>query len=289
MQLYQTEPGKDWPLLVIPEVLGRTVEQTRGVVRVQYVQEKPAVTVAVEDDEAVLVGCLFAQPRAAPEHLLEQDPRLDWPQEDQELEVRDVDPGRQEVDGHDDAGVGAVAELADALEGPVDPASDLGHERVALAEDVARLIDELIGVRGVGEVVGGEDQRLREPSVLGLMGVGVALDLLQDPAVGVRGGDVSLDGARVKRALVVEEVELLVAGLRVDLVDLLAFVEEYAVDADVRADLHHVVVDEVAVADRVLVCLLYTSPSPRDRTRYRMPSSACKKKTTKETFSIVIV
>ena len=24
-----------------------------------------------------------------------------------------------------------------------------------------------------------------------------------------------------------------------------------------------------------LVCLLYTSPSPRDRTRYRMPSSAC--------------
>ena len=24
-------------------------------------------------------------------------------------------------------------------------------------------------------------------------------------------------------------------------------------------------------------CLLYTSPSPRDRTRYRMPSSACKK------------
>lgn len=52
MQLYQTEPGKDWPLLVIPEVLGRTVEQTRGVVRVQYVQEKPAVTIAVEDDEA---------------------------------------------------------------------------------------------------------------------------------------------------------------------------------------------------------------------------------------------
>ena len=26
-------------------------------------------------------------------------------------------------------------------------------------------------------------------------------------------------------------------------------------------------------------CLLYTSPSPRDRTRYRMPSSAWKKKT----------
>lgn len=48
MQLYQVVPGKDWPLLVIPEVLGRTVEQTRGVVRVQYVQEKPPVTVTVE-------------------------------------------------------------------------------------------------------------------------------------------------------------------------------------------------------------------------------------------------
>ena len=29
-------------------------------------------------------------------------------------------------------------------------------------------------------------------------------------------------------------------------------------------------------------CLLYTSPSPRDRTRYRMPSSALKKKNTKK-------
>ena len=32
----------------------------------------------------------------------------------------------------------------------------------------------------------------------------------------------------------------------------------------------------LVVAD---ICLLYTSPSPRDRTRSRMPSSACKKKT----------
>ena len=31
-----------------------------------------------------------------------------------------------------------------------------------------------------------------------------------------------------------------------------------------------------------MVCLLYTSPSPRDRTRYRMPSFACKKKKNKK-------
>ena len=29
-----------------------------------------------------------------------------------------------------------------------------------------------------------------------------------------------------------------------------------------------------ALAERIAACLLYTSPSPRDRTRSRMPSSA---------------
>ena len=33
-------------------------------------------------------------------------------------------------------------------------------------------------------------------------------------------------------------------------------------------------------------CLLYTSPSPRDRTRTRMPSSACKKKHLERTQSL---
>ena len=31
---------------------------------------------------------------------------------------------------------------------------------------------------------------------------------------------------------------------------------------------------QVALAQRIITCLLYTSPSPRDRTRSRMPSSA---------------
>ena len=37
------------------------------------------------------------------------------------------------------------------------------------------------------------------------------------------------------------------------------------------------------------ICLLYTSPSPRDRTRSRMPSSAWKKKNTYPTRSITYV
>ena len=58
-------------------------------------------------------------------------------------------------------------------------------------------------------------------------------------------------GRGIERALVLELVERLDAGLRVDLLDLLAFFEEHAVHADVRAD-HDVVVDEVALADRPL-------------------------------------
>eukprot|EP00826_Nyctotherus_ovalis_P022057 TRINITY_DN17221_c0_g1_i2.p2 TRINITY_DN17221_c0_g1~~TRINITY_DN17221_c0_g1_i2.p2 ORF type:complete len:150 (-),score=40.75 TRINITY_DN17221_c0_g1_i2:1-450(-) len=34
---------------------------------------------------------------------------------------------------------------------------------------------------------------------------------------------------------------------------------------------------------KYIVCLLYTSPSPRDRQKSRMPSSACKKKKKKKT------
>src|SRR5665811_1525 len=34
------------------------------------------------------------------------------------------------------------------------------------------------------------------------------------------------------------------------------------------------IVDELAIYDVAGICLLYTSPSPRDRTRSRMPSSA---------------
>src|SRR5664280_3777080 len=33
-------------------------------------------------------------------------------------------------------------------------------------------------------------------------------------------------------------------------------------------------IDLLSLEERVMLCLLYTSPSPRDRTRSRMPSSA---------------
>ena len=65
------------------------------------------------------------------------------------------------------AGLGPVAELADALQRPVDVGSgDLLDEGLAPAEDVAAELDELVGVRGVRQVVDGEDQRLGEAAVL---------------------------------------------------------------------------------------------------------------------------
>lgn len=51
MQLYELAADSDWPILVVPEVLGRTVERTRGVVKVCYAAERPQVDVTVEADD----------------------------------------------------------------------------------------------------------------------------------------------------------------------------------------------------------------------------------------------
>ena len=50
MQLYPLEEA-GWPLLVVPDIVGRTVERTRGVIKVQYVQEKPNLEIEVEEGE----------------------------------------------------------------------------------------------------------------------------------------------------------------------------------------------------------------------------------------------
>src|SRR5665811_2626141 len=57
----------------------------------------------------------------------------------------------------------------------------------------------------------------------------------------------------------------------------LDLLERVAVDAVARADLRLEDIDVIVtntVTGLAIPCLLYTSPSPRDRTRSRMPSSA---------------
>lgn len=51
LQLHQLDKGKDWPLLVLPDIVGRTVEETRGVVLVEYKEEKPKVDVIVSEEK----------------------------------------------------------------------------------------------------------------------------------------------------------------------------------------------------------------------------------------------
>ena len=41
-----------------------------------------------------------------------------------------------------------------------------------------------------------------------------------------------------------------------------------------ETDLQRLIIKQLTVKDQPCLCLLYTSPSPRDRTRSRMPSSA---------------
>ena len=54
-----------------------------------------------------------------------------------------------------------------------------------------------------------------------------------------------------------------------------AGLEEMVVTAQKREqDIQDVPISMTAIGGEALRCLLYTSPSPRDRTRSRMPSSA---------------
>ena len=110
-------------------------------------------------------------------------------------------------------------------------------------------VDQLVGVGGVRHVVGGEDQRLGEAAVLLLVLQGVLLDLFEDLAVGIGRGDRPLDLGGVELPLVLQVVELFGPRLGIDHADQLALLEENALHADVRADLHGVVIDQVALAD----------------------------------------
>lgn len=51
MRLHPLTDGKDWPLLVVPDVVGRTVEKARGVIEIRFQQEKPNVSATFETDE----------------------------------------------------------------------------------------------------------------------------------------------------------------------------------------------------------------------------------------------
>src|SRR5262249_41767518 len=148
---------------------------------------------AVEDSEVRLVRELLALARTAAQHLLEQNEGLDRAKQDDELQIRDVYAGREHVHCDDDARIGPVAELANALKRAIHPASDLLNKGIATAEDIAADVDELVRVRNVRQVMDGEDQTLRLAAVALLVLVGVLLKFLDDLAIGVGRGGALLD------------------------------------------------------------------------------------------------
>lgn len=64
IRLHPLDAEKEWPLIVVPDVVGRTVEKLRGIVRVRYKQEKPVVFVDIEDEvdaDEILTQSIFLE------------------------------------------------------------------------------------------------------------------------------------------------------------------------------------------------------------------------------------
>ncbi len=98
------------------------------------------------------------------------------------------------------------------------------------------------------QVVDSKDKSLREASGRLFVLIGIAFDLLKNLFVRVGRRDLPLDLGGLEGSLIFEKVELLRARLGVDLVDLLPFLEEHAVHANVGLDPDRVVVDQMALA-----------------------------------------
>ena len=207
----------------------------------------------IEDDELGLVDPR-AFTRVASEHLHPEDARLDRAQEDDELQRGNVHAGGEHVHGDDDLGIGAVAEFADALERAVHVrvAGDFLDEVVALAEHFAAGFHQLIGVRGVRDVVDGEDENFWKMAGRLLVRVSVLRYLLDDFPIALRRGDAALDVFGGKLPLVLQFIPLFLAGGGVNVADFLALFEKRAVHAHVGFDGDGFVVHQEAIEDGLL-------------------------------------
>ena len=85
-------------------------------------------------------------------------------------------------------------------------------------------------------------------------------------------------GESVEEATVISWLKDIGDKINVD--DLVVEIATDKVDSEVPSDVSGVLIEKLCKVNDVvkvghpLACLLYTSPSPRDRTRSRMPSSA---------------
>src|SRR5215510_11359913 len=97
------------------------------------------------------VPAMLIVARAAAKHLLEQDPGLNGAEKHDELQIRNIDPRRKQIDGYGNRRELPIAKLTDALKRAVHrrAAGDFLDERVTLPEDLPGDFDELIGMGSV--------------------------------------------------------------------------------------------------------------------------------------------
>ena len=77
---YQTENGKDWPAIVVSDVVGRVVADTRAVVKVIYEEKRPDVQVVVPKGQVVGAGRITLEELAASLPTGFQSPFHHWVQ-----------------------------------------------------------------------------------------------------------------------------------------------------------------------------------------------------------------
>ncbi len=139
---------------------------------------EPLVQVdGVEDAESLLAD-VFGQARRTAEHLLVEDSATHATQEHEVADARDVDPGRQQIDGDGEARQPLVPEAENGLTDVIGRAGDLGDGVVVdvLPPRLQHLLEEAHRHVGVG-VGHAEEERL-----FGKARVDVSRDLLEhDP------------------------------------------------------------------------------------------------------------
>src|SRR5262245_14326710 len=102
--------------------------------------------------------------------------------------------------------LGTIAELSNSLKWTIDVSCSryLLHERIALAEDIAPNVYEILSMRSVLDIIRGEDKCLGKTPVTLLMFKGVSLYLFKYPFIRIGRGNFGFDLRRFESALVLE-------------------------------------------------------------------------------------
>ena len=179
------------------------------------------------------------------------------------------------------AGIGAAFNEIKALDFASAKFRTLGGDSEALNKNLRQLTIELNGAASVGELTGAA----YDVASAGFTDAADAAEILKAASLGATGGftDINTSGGAAVKVLNAYGLEAKDAGALMDKfaqtqADGIITIGQYSNNigkvATTAAGLG-VSLDEVnAVLAQSTACLLYTSPSPRDRTRSRMPSSA---------------